>query len=66
MEGHKPLVSPLVKNWGLIITNQYIFPFLLRFSSFMVRYFGVLGVEGQHQSIPNLVAKLYSTVVTIL
>ncbi|MFQ6645958.1 hypothetical protein Gotur_019313 [Gossypium turneri] len=30
----------------------------------MVRYFGVLGVEEQHQSIPNLV--LNSTTVTIL
>ncbi|KAB2096543.1 hypothetical protein ES319_A01G115400v1 [Gossypium barbadense] len=25
----------------------------------MVRYSGVLGVEEQHQSIPNLVVKLY-------
>ncbi|MBA0731262.1 hypothetical protein Golax_022728 [Gossypium laxum] len=25
----------------------------------MVRYFGALGVEEQHQSIPNLVVKLY-------
>nr|KJB77449.1 hypothetical protein B456_012G137900 [Gossypium raimondii] len=25
----------------------------------MVQYFGVLSVEEQHQSIPNLVVKLY-------
>ncbi|PPS02855.1 hypothetical protein GOBAR_AA17807 [Gossypium barbadense] len=59
MEGRRPLVSPPVKNWGLIITSQYAFPFLARLSSFMVRYSGVLGVEEQHQSIPNLVVKLY-------
>ncbi|KAK9163126.1 hypothetical protein Syun_004028 [Stephania yunnanensis] len=28
-------------------------------SLFMVRYSGVLGVEEPHQSIPNLVVKLY-------
>ncbi|KAB2037673.1 hypothetical protein ES319_D03G092800v1 [Gossypium barbadense] len=33
--------------------------FLARLSLFMVRYSGVLGVEEQHQSIPNLVVKLY-------
>ncbi|TYJ46987.1 hypothetical protein E1A91_A02G157600v1 [Gossypium mustelinum] len=59
MEGRRPLVSPPVKNWDLIITSQYAFPFLARLSSFMVRYSGVLGVEEQHQSIPNLVVKLY-------
>ncbi|KAB2078116.1 hypothetical protein ERO13_A06G137002v2 [Gossypium hirsutum] len=59
MEGRRPLVSPPVKNWGLIITSQYSFPFLARLSSFMVRYSGVLGVEEQHQSISNLVVKLY-------
>ncbi|KAB2094360.1 hypothetical protein ES319_A02G152400v1 [Gossypium barbadense] len=59
MEGRRPLVSPPVKNWGLIITSQYAFPFLARLSSFMVRYSGVLGVEEQQQSIPNLVVKLY-------
>ncbi|KAB2041841.1 hypothetical protein ES319_D02G175400v1 [Gossypium barbadense] len=59
MEGRRPLVSPLVKNWGIIITSQYSFPFLTRLSSFMVQYFGVLGVEEQHLSIPNLLVKLY-------
>ncbi|TYI19601.1 hypothetical protein ES332_A07G175700v1 [Gossypium tomentosum] len=49
MEGRRPLVSPPVKNWGLIITSQYAFPFLTRLSLFME----------QHQSIPNLVVKLY-------
>ncbi|MFQ6629660.1 hypothetical protein Gotur_006799 [Gossypium turneri] len=43
MEGRRPLVSPLVKNWGIIITSQYAFPFLARLSSFMVQYSGVLG-----------------------
>ncbi|KAE8697815.1 hypothetical protein F3Y22_tig00110610pilonHSYRG00526 [Hibiscus syriacus] len=52
-----PLVSPPVKNWGLIITSQYAFPFHL--SSFMVLYSGFLDVEEQHQSILNLVVKLY-------
>eukprot|EP00536_Pseudo-nitzschia_multiseries_P013129 jgi/Psemu1/34269/gm1.34269_g len=36
--------------------NHY---FLSCLSSFMVRYSGVLGVEEPHQSIPNLVVKLY-------
>ncbi|KAG4109414.1 hypothetical protein ERO13_1Z049592v2 [Gossypium hirsutum] len=49
MEGRRPLVSP----------PPICFPFLARLSSFMVRYSGVLGVEEQHQSIPNLVVKLY-------
>uniref|UniRef100_A0A8S0XAB3 Uncharacterized protein n=1 Tax=Spirodela intermedia TaxID=51605 RepID=A0A8S0XAB3_SPIIN len=31
----------------------------MSFSLFMVRYSGVLGVEEPHQSIPNLVVKLY-------
>ncbi|KAJ0034458.1 hypothetical protein Pint_25422 [Pistacia integerrima] len=57
MEGQRPLVSPPVKNWGLTITSQYAF--LACLSSFMVRYSGVLGVEEPHQSIPNLVVKLY-------
>ncbi|KAL5832290.1 hypothetical protein ACOSQ4_017644 [Xanthoceras sorbifolium] len=57
MEGQKPLVSPPVKNWGLTITSQYAF--LACLSSFMVRYSIVLGVEEPHQSILNLVAKLY-------
>ncbi|GMN25874.1 hypothetical protein TIFTF001_045999, partial [Ficus carica] len=57
MEGQRPLVSPPVKNWGLTITSQYAF--LSCLSSFMVRYSGVLGVEEPHQSIPNLVVKLY-------
>ncbi|MBA0613618.1 hypothetical protein Godav_014013 [Gossypium davidsonii] len=59
MEGRRPLVSPLVKNWGIIITSQYAFPFPARLSSFMVQYSGVLGVEEQHLSILNLVVKLY-------
>ncbi|TYI30075.1 hypothetical protein ES332_A05G359500v1 [Gossypium tomentosum] len=46
MEGQRPLV-------------QYAFPFFTRLSSFMVRYSSVLGIEEQHQSIPNLVVKLY-------
>ncbi|KAL4303052.1 hypothetical protein GQ457_10G011570 [Hibiscus cannabinus] len=37
MEGRSSLVSPPVKNWGLIITSQYAFPFLARLSSFMRR-----------------------------
>lgn len=54
------LVSLPVKNWGLTITSQYEYAFLsCLFSSFMVRYSGVLGVEEPHQSIPNLVVKLY-------
>ncbi|KAK1549077.1 hypothetical protein Q3G72_027765 [Acer saccharum] len=57
MEGQRPLASPPVKNWGLTITSQYAF--LACLSSFMVRYSGVLGVEEPHQSIPNLVVKLY-------
>ncbi|KAI4295226.1 hypothetical protein MLD38_040529 [Melastoma candidum] len=58
MEGRRPLVSPPGKNWvGLTITSQYVF--LSCLSSFMVRYSGVLGVEEPHQSIPNLVVKLY-------
>ncbi|KAK4343854.1 hypothetical protein RND71_036948 [Anisodus tanguticus] len=57
MEGQRPLVSPPIKNWGLTITSQYAF--LSCLSSFMVRYSGVLGVEEPHQSIPNLVVKLY-------
>ncbi|KAL3510108.1 hypothetical protein ACH5RR_029509, partial [Cinchona calisaya] len=57
MEGQRPLVSLPVKNWDLIITSQYTF--LSCLSSFMVRYSGVLGVEEPHQSIPNLVVKLY-------
>ena len=48
---------PSSKNWGLTITSQYAF--LSCLSSFMVRYSGVLGVEEPHQSIPNLVVKLY-------
>ena len=36
-----------------------IFAFISCLSSFMVRYSGVLGVEEPHQSIPNLVVKLY-------
>ncbi|KAD3640920.1 hypothetical protein E3N88_30143 [Mikania micrantha] len=36
--------------------NHY---FISCLSSFMVRYSGVLGVEEPHQSIPNLVVKLY-------
>ncbi|KAK7365588.1 hypothetical protein VNO78_39352 [Psophocarpus tetragonolobus] len=36
-----------------------MFAFLSCLSSFMVRYSGVLGVEEPHQSIPNLVVKLY-------
>ncbi|MBA0796074.1 hypothetical protein Gohar_006872, partial [Gossypium harknessii] len=59
MEGQRPLVSHPVKNWGLIITSQYAFSFLTHLSLFMVRYSGVLGIEEQHQSIPNLVVKLY-------
>ncbi|MBA0856213.1 hypothetical protein Goshw_024844, partial [Gossypium schwendimanii] len=60
-EGHgrRPLVSPLVKNWGIIIISQYAFTFLARLSSFIVQYSGALGVEEQHQSISNLVVKLY-------
>ena len=50
-------MSPPVKNFGLTITSQYAF--LSCLSSFMVRYSGVLGVEEPHQSIPNLVVKLY-------
>lgn len=50
-------MSTPVKNWSLTITSQYAF--LACLSSFMVRYSGVLGVEEQHQSIPNLVVKLY-------
>ncbi|TYJ49306.1 hypothetical protein E1A91_A01G125600v1 [Gossypium mustelinum] len=65
MEGRRPLVSPPVKNWGLIITSQYAFPFLARLSSFMVRYSGVLGVKEQHQSILNLVVKLYCSDDTV-
>ncbi|KAL8157152.1 hypothetical protein AgCh_002019 [Apium graveolens] len=57
MEGQRPLVSPPIKNWGLTITSQYAF--LSCLSSFMVQYSGVLGVEEPHQSIPNLVVKLY-------
>nr|GME08935.1 hypothetical protein Pyn_20557 [Ipomoea batatas] len=57
MEGQRPLVSPPVKNWGLTITSQYAF--LSCLSSFMIRSSGVLGVEEPHQSIPNLVVKLY-------
>ncbi|KAK7299395.1 hypothetical protein VNO77_45688 [Canavalia gladiata] len=36
-----------------------MFAFISCLSSFMVRYSGVLGVEEPHQSIPNLVVKLY-------
>ncbi|KAF3539825.1 hypothetical protein F2Q69_00020794 [Brassica cretica] len=57
IEGWRPLVSTPVKNWSLTITSRYAF--LACLSSFMVRYSGVLGVEEQHQSIPNLVVKLY-------
>ncbi|XLT90930.1 hypothetical protein HN873_012605 [Arachis hypogaea] len=57
MEGQRPLVSPPVKNYGLTMNSQYAFISCL--SSFMVRYSGVLGVEEPHQSIPNLVVKLY-------
>ncbi|RYR38610.1 hypothetical protein Ahy_A09g043689 [Arachis hypogaea] len=39
------------------MNSQYAFISCL--SSFMVRYSGVLGVEEPHQSIPNLVVKLY-------
>ncbi|RYR42384.1 hypothetical protein Ahy_A08g038856 [Arachis hypogaea] len=42
---------------GLTMNSQYAFISCL--SSFMVRYSGVLGVEEPHQSIPNLVVKLY-------
>ncbi|RZC75017.1 hypothetical protein C5167_050499 [Papaver somniferum] len=60
MEGQRPLVSPPVKNWGLTITSQYNkYAFISCLYSFMVRYSGVLGVEEPHQSIPNLVVKLY-------
>ncbi|TYH35036.1 hypothetical protein ES332_D13G165700v1 [Gossypium tomentosum] len=59
MSGRRPFVFPPVKNWGLIITSQYAFPFLALIFSFMDRYSGVLGVEEQHQSISNLVVKLY-------
>ncbi|MBA0792860.1 hypothetical protein Gohar_017321, partial [Gossypium harknessii] len=59
MERRRTLVSLPIKNWGLITTSQYAFPFLPCLCSFMVRYSGVLGVEKQHQSILNLVAKLY-------
>ncbi|KAK7365380.1 hypothetical protein VNO78_39826 [Psophocarpus tetragonolobus] len=40
-------------------TSPNMFAFLSCLSSFMVRYSGVLGVEEPHQSIPNLVVKLY-------
>ncbi|TYK00176.1 hypothetical protein E5676_scaffold1452G00010 [Cucumis melo var. makuwa] len=63
MEGQRHLVSPPVKNWGLTITSQYAF--LSCLSSFMVRYSGVLGVEEPHQSIPNLVVKLYCSDDTV-
>ncbi|CAN6453922.1 unnamed protein product [Victoria cruziana] len=46
-------------NWGLTITSQYNNAFLSCLFSFMVRYSGTLGVEEPHQSIPNLVVKLY-------
>jgi len=36
-----------------------MFAFISCLSSFTVRYFGVLGIEEPHQSIPNLVVKLY-------
>lgn len=36
-----------------------MFAFISCLSSFTVRYSGVLGVEEPHQSIPNLVVKLY-------
>ncbi|KAA0043422.1 hypothetical protein E6C27_scaffold1639G00300 [Cucumis melo var. makuwa] len=39
--------------------NHSQYAFLSCLSSFMVRYSGVLGVEEPHQSIPNLVVKLY-------
>lgn len=48
---------PPVKNKGLTMNSKYAFISCL--SSFMVRYSGVLGVEEPHQSIPNLVVKLY-------
>jgi hypothetical protein len=48
---------PSSQELGLTITSQYAF--LSCLSSFMVRYSGVLGVEEPHQSIPNLVVKLY-------
>ncbi|CAN6447345.1 unnamed protein product [Victoria cruziana] len=38
---------------------QYNNAFLSCLSSFMLRYSGALGVEEPHQSIPNLVVKLY-------
>ncbi|KAL4375804.1 hypothetical protein GQ457_02G018650 [Hibiscus cannabinus] len=59
MEVRRPLVSHPIKNWGLLIISQYVFPFLAQLFSFMVRYSSVLGVEEQHQFIPNLVIKLY-------
>ncbi|MED6161215.1 hypothetical protein PIB30_058589 [Stylosanthes scabra] len=40
------------------MNSQYAFISCLY--SFIVRYSGVLGVEEPHQSIPNLVVKLYS------
>nr|GEU51108.1 hypothetical protein [Tanacetum cinerariifolium] len=53
MERQSPLVSP---SQELGPRNHY---FLSCLSSFMVRYSGVLGVEEPHQSISNLVVKLY-------
>ncbi|CAN6476810.1 unnamed protein product [Victoria cruziana] len=44
---------------GLTITSQYNNTFLSCLSSFMVQYFGTLRIEEPHQSIPNLVVKLY-------
>ncbi|KAL2225250.1 UNVERIFIED_CONTAM: hypothetical protein Sindi_2989300, partial [Sesamum indicum] len=57
MEGQRPLVSLPVKNWASQSLANRLFSHCL--SSFMVRYSGVLGVEEPHQSIPNLVVKLY-------
>lgn len=42
--------------------NMFFFSCLF---SFMVRYSGILGVEEPHQSIPNLVVKLYCSDDTV-
>lgn len=53
----------LVKNQGFEITNQYVFLFSV--FSLMVQYSDVLGVERAHQSILNIVVKLYYTKATV-
>lgn len=58
MEGQRPFGVPSSQELGPHIVHMLFF-LSHAFVSFMVRYSGVLGVEEPHQSIPNLVVKLY-------